>query len=667
MVDGSNRPQAEDVDDVTLTAADARSSATPAGTTVLAETVLDRRYRLLSALTSRGPVTLWRGDDNVLARPVAVRIVEHGPTSPGDNGAAADPNREQAARRLLAAAINSGRLVHPGAASTYDATTTTTGSRRISYVVSEWVDGRTLRQLTAQGALRPEQAGAVVLAAARVIAAAHERGIHHGDLNPGDVIVSSHGTVKIIDLEIGGVLAELERSATPAELDGPDRAGTGDDGEDAEATRVVGTAAGDDAAADLRALGGLLYAGLTGHWPLGGDRGLPTAPTSGGRLRTPRQVTSSVPRDLDAITMATLGDERAGTPIATAAELVDELESINPVDAVLDTGLMSLGEYAASTEAMDVNRLDSTDYGTTADYGASADYGATADYPAPGRYADTGGYPAGAQEGRNARYGPQAGGAGRGGGFDTRGGYDDRDRDSRGYPEGRAGYPPSDRRPSDRRPSGPGRERGQERSSWGRMVPWIALVVVAVVAVVAVIVSQSGGHGGGASPTATAPAQALPSGTVLRPVRVNSFDPPADNGDGSERDSEVGNVVDGNPSTVWHTEGYTTSNFGGLKSGVGLQLNFDKPISPTSVTVQVAGGPVSFDLRSAASPADSIEGYQTVVSKAGAVGPVSLAMPSDLTQAQYWVLWVTSLPRISPTPADGKPYRGAIAEVTFRY
>jgi serine/threonine protein kinase len=296
VVDGSNRPQAEDVDNgVTLDVPGARGSTTPAGTAVLAETVLDRRYRLLSILTTRGPVTLWRGDDNVLTRPVAVRIVEHDqlagtdPADPHSGGS----DHEQAARRLLAAAINSGRLVHPGAASTYDATTTTTGSRRISYVVSEWVDGRTLRQLTAQGALRPEQAGAVVLAAARVIAAAHERGIHHGDLNPGDVIVSSHGTVKVIDLEIGGVLAELERAgASSAELDQAD----GGDA-DPEATRVTGAAdpgAGDPAAADLRALGGLLYAGLTGHWPLGGDRGLPTGCAPPARS-TPASPATSTP------------------------------------------------------------------------------------------------------------------------------------------------------------------------------------------------------------------------------------------------------------------------------------------------------------------------------------------------------------------------------------
>ncbi|MCK9893288.1 protein kinase family protein [Frankia sp. AgB32] len=648
VVDGNNRPQAENVDsDVTLSAPGARGSTTPAGTAVLAESVLDRRYRLLSALTTRGPVTLWRGDDNVLARPVAVRIVEHDLLAAGEAGSpvlGVDP--EQAARRLLAAAINSGRLVHPGAASTYDATTTTAGSRRISYVVSEWVDGRTMRQLTAQAALRPEQAGAVVLAAARVIAAAHERGIHHGDLNPGDVIVSSHGTVKIIDLEIGGVLAELER-ANGGGLDGPD-----DHATDPEATRIAGGGAVDDmAAADLRALGALLYSGLTGHWPLGGDRGLPTAPTSGGRLRTPRQVTPTVPRDLDAITMAALGDDRAGAPITTAAELVAELESVNPVDAVLDTGLMSLGE-SPDTGSMDAGDFDSTGYLSASDY------------PEQGRYADTASYPA---PGRDDRYdtrvdrpsSPRGGDAGYGrGGFDTRGGYDDRGRDDRGYPPGPGGYPPADRYPS----GPPGGRRGSG-PTLGRALPWVALaVIVIVVAVVAVIALNGNSGGGGPGPTATSSAQATPGDTVLKAAGIDSFDPGSQDADKTEKPGEVNNAVDGNPSTVWHTEGYRSAKFGGYKTGVGLRLNFSQPISPASVTVQLGSGPASFELRSAASTADNIDGYAVVASKSDASGTVNLTMSSDVAPARSWVLWLTSLPL---DPSDGQ-YRGSIAEITFR-
>ncbi|MCK9920576.1 serine/threonine protein kinase [Frankia sp. AgPm24] len=662
MVDGSNRPQVGDVDDGLATSISGPLGAsTPAGTAVLAETVLDRRYRLMSALTTRGPVTLWRGDDNVLTRPVAVRIVEHDQLAPGDAPPGAD--HEQAARRLLAAAINSGRLVHPGAASTYDATTTTSGSRRISYVVSEWVDGRTLRQLTAQGPLRPEQAGAVVLAAARVIAAAHERGIHHGDLNPGDVIVSSHGTVKIIDLEIGGVLAQLERAGRPSSNGDHAAAPEAGEASDPEATQVSGALGPDGpaeaAASDLRALGGLLYAGLTGHWPLGNDPSLPGAPLSGGRLRTPRQLTHTVPRDLDAITMAALGDDRAGEPITTAAELVEELESINPVDAVLDTGLMSLGDAPPNTEAMDVDSYDSTGY-QSANYPSQNRYSDTTDYPGPGQDRRGGRY-----DDRGGRYDDRGGYQdGSRGGFDTRGGYNEQ-----GYPPGRGGYPPSDRQGS-----GPGRDRGghstrgpgRSGSSLTRLLPWIALVVILIVIAVVAVVALNGdnGKGGQVSPTSTAPGQLAPTGDLIRPAVVDSFDPNSQGRDKTEKPGEVRNATDGDKATVWHTESYVSAQFGGLKPGVGLRFDFGQAITPSNVTVQVGPeGPVSFELRSASAQSDSIEGYQTVVSHSASAsdtsGMVQLPMPSDLKPARYWVLWLTALPA-----ADGG-YRGSIAEIAF--
>ncbi|CUU57304.1 hypothetical protein Ga0074812_111140 [Parafrankia irregularis] len=498
MVDGSNRPQGADVDNNVTNDAPAHL---PASTAVLAESVLDRRYRLLAPLNTRGPVTLWRGDDNVLARPVAVRIVEH-PDSSGDPGSEADQAAlEEVAESLLKAAISSGRLVHPGAASTYDATTTTTGSTRISYVVSEWVEGRTLRQLAAEGPPRPEQAGAIVLAAARVLAAAHERGIHHGGLNPGDVIVSGHGTVKVVDLEIGGILAGLDGSATGAE---PTVGAGTDSGAGADGDAGSGSEAnGDDGAgiasagdlADVRALGALLYAGLTGAWPLLGEHALPAAPTANGRLRTPRQVNAAVPRDLDAIALATLGDERAGAPITTAAELVAELEAVSPVDQVLDTGLMSLGdEGPASTEAMPVdgygpatgdfqdrggyggydsgpNSYGNRDgYGGRDDYDSRGGYGNHGDYNSRGDYDNRGGYDSrGGYDGRSD-YGNRGGYPGPGGGYGgagspagaTGGGYDRRGYDQTAH-MGRAGYDQTAYEERGYGAGGGGYDRGDER------------------------------------------------------------------------------------------------------------------------------------------------------------------------------------------------------------
>lgn len=650
MVDGSNRPQGADVDnDVTTDSPGER----PASTAVLAESVLDRRYRLLAPLNTRGPVTLWRGDDNTLARPVAVRIVEH--VDP-DAAAEIDPAvREDAARALLKAAINSGRLVHPGAASTYDATTTTTGTARVSYVVSEWVEGRTLRQLATNGPLRPEQAGAIVLAAARVLAAAHDRGIHHGGLNPGDVIVSGHGTVKVVDLEIGGVLAGLDGAATGAEP----TIGSDPEKDDAPPSAEL---------ADVRALGGLLYAGLTGTWPLLGEHALPAAPTSDGRLRTPRQINSAVPRDLDAITLATLGDERAGAPITTAAELVAELEAVSPVDQVLDTGLMSLGDDSpASTEAMSVDGYNP----------------ATDDYPAPSDYPGQG-YPGGNSSGGNGYGGrddydrrgyDQTSYLGRDGydqtsyndrGYDGRDGYDnrDRDRDRGGYPSQREA--PEQRRYDDDRypPAGGHRQGGGSGGSGGgtarRVLPWVALlVVVALVAVVAVIALRPKNDGGDSPGGDTSPSSmaVVPSGNRIPFGSVTSFDPPP-GGDGAEKPDLVALATDGNSDTQWTTDGYRSPQFGGLKKGVGLRFDFNQPITPSEVVVTVGReGPITFELRAGDSLSDNIDGYSVIgVPQQNKTGEVRISMPSEQPTHRYWVLWLTELPSS----------KGSIAEIEFR-
>ncbi|OHV40011.1 MULTISPECIES: protein kinase family protein [Pseudofrankia] len=620
MVEAGNRPQSADVDnDVTVNASSGADAA--GGGTLLAESVLDRRYRLIGVLSSRGPVTLWRGDDTVLTRPVAVRVVEH-----VDD----DPARHEAAQSLLSAAVNSGRLVHPGAASTYDATVTTTENGQVSYVITEWVDGRTLRQLAEEGPLRPEQAAAVVLGAARVIAAAHERGLRHGGLRPGDVIISGHGTVKVIDLEVGAVLATIDGTAPAG---GEDRAGT--------------------EAADVRALGGLLYAALTGYWPLPGDTGLPTASYGTyGRLQSPRQLNHTVPRDLDAITMAALsGDESAGEPITTATDLIAELEAVTPVEALHDTGLMTFGDEPPGTEAM------TPGYGGSDGYGPdTASLPSTAGFATPSRddYGrggyDDGGYRGGRyQDDYDDGYDrPRRGG-----------GYDDN-----GYPPQQRGYPPAGTGGQRPRSGHAPDNRQQPRR---RALPIIiAIVVVAILAAGIVLALQLGGGGDGgnadnptSSPTGTTAQPFTPSGVV-------SFDPQG-SAPYDEKPEQVKLLTDGNLATEWTTEGYNHrdngAQFGGLKSGVGFKVSFAQPVHPSQVVVTVGTlAPVTFELHAANADGTDIGAFPIVgTAQTGTAGQsVTIQIPADAAPAQYWVVWLTHV----PTGSDGKD-KGSIAEIKF--
>jgi hypothetical protein len=256
---------------------------TPVRTSLHPGVLLDGRYQLRRHISGRGDVQLWQGEDQVLARPVAIRLII-------DTGL---PTALESIDQLLAAARRSGQLIHNSAASTYDATTTDADGMRLAYVVSEWVLGISLLDLLRDGPLLPERAASVLLSVAKVVAAAHAVGVTHGDLHPGDVVITSHGLIKVLDLEMRAALGE--RSAAERE------------------TR------------DVIGLGALLYASLTGRWPLGAGRGLPAAERDhNGACRSPRQLRAGVPRELDALAMAALGS--AAGP-RSAVESLDEAQA----------------------------------------------------------------------------------------------------------------------------------------------------------------------------------------------------------------------------------------------------------------------------------------------------------------------------------------------------
>ena len=118
----------------------------------------------------------------------------------------------------------------------------------------------------------------------------------------------------------------------------------------------------------------------------------------------------------------------------------------------------------------------------------------------------------------------------------------------------------------------------QSERSW--LVPTVLIVVVAVtLGIVGWIFARSdagqrllgddpagdtGGGGGGGGRAAVAIAS------------VTSFDP---DGDGDEHEDEVGNLVDGNPSTIWRTSNYDGPNFAGLKPGVGFIVVLEGPVA----------------------------------------------------------------------------------------
>lgn len=254
------------------------------------------------------PAIVWRAHDEILARPVAVKVLR----AAGRRGAAA-------ARPFLEAAATAGGLSSPVLARVYDAAIEQWPAERsgrpagevdVAYVISEWVDGRDLSAvLREDGPYEPQQAVALTITLAEALQAAHARGLCHGRVHPGNVMLSDDDRVRLTDAATSAALPER---AVPAE-----RAGD-----------PVG------AAADVRDLTAALYAMLTARWPTSATPqpacGVQPAPSTKdgqarGRLTSPRQVRAGVPRALDDLVSRVLQPTPARPAPATAAALADAL------------------------------------------------------------------------------------------------------------------------------------------------------------------------------------------------------------------------------------------------------------------------------------------------------------------------------------------------------
>ncbi len=164
-------------------------------------------YHLVAPLGAGGMGEVYRGRDARLGRDVAIKILP--------SGYSQDPDR---LRRFEQEARAAGVLNHPNIVSIYDVGTHD-GS---PYVVTELLEGETLREKLLEGALPVRKAVDYGVQIARGLAAAHERGIVHRDLKPENIFVSSDGRVKILDFGLAKLTEEISETqpglaTTPSE------------------------------------------------------------------------------------------------------------------------------------------------------------------------------------------------------------------------------------------------------------------------------------------------------------------------------------------------------------------------------------------------------------------------------------------------------------------
>ena len=280
--------------------------------------VLKDRYELRELIGRGGMAEVHRAVDLELGRTVAVKLL------PAEHRGDAEFGGRLRDEARAAASIH-----HPAVVAVHDVGFAGGDSGEV-FVVMECVDGRTLRQeLQARGRLDPGEAAAVLVPVCEALAAAHDRGIVHRDVNPGNIMRCHDGPVKLMDFGIARV-ADVEGFT-----------GTG---------VVMGTAAylspeqvrcePLDGRSDLYAVGCTLYELLTGQPPF---RGPSSVETASQRLREPpvppRQIVRDLSPDLDAVVLRALALEPAMRH-HDARELADDLRRFAAADPVARTEVM---------------------------------------------------------------------------------------------------------------------------------------------------------------------------------------------------------------------------------------------------------------------------------------------------------------------------------------
>jgi WD40 repeat protein len=290
---------------------DARSRSVPAP--------IETGFELLDEIGRGANGVVFKAVQPGLGRTVAVKVLRAGDF--------AGPDEEA---RLLSEARVAARLHHPNIVQVFEV-----GTRDgRPYLVLEYVAGGSLADRLRHGPMPPRDAAALVATLARAVQHAHDHGVIHRDLKPGNVLLQ----IADVKLQIETDNSEVSnlQSTTPkvtdfglakqADAAGQTRTGTvlGTPGymapEQATGSSAVGPAA------DVYGLGAILYECLTGRLPFQAATALDTLD----QVRTvdpvpPRLLNPGVPRDLDTICLACLRKEPADR-YAAAAALAEDLD-----------------------------------------------------------------------------------------------------------------------------------------------------------------------------------------------------------------------------------------------------------------------------------------------------------------------------------------------------
>ncbi len=283
--------------------------------------LLGGRYELDGVVGRGGMAEVYRARDIRLDRIVAIKTLR------------ADLARDQIFQaRFRREAQSAASLNHPNIVAVYDTGEDMATGVPVPYIVMEYVDGRTVRDLLQEGhRLLPNRSLEIIDGVLRALDYSHQAGIVHRDIKPGNVMVTRNGDVKVMDFGIARAMSDAQATMT-------------------QTAQVIGTAQylspeqarGErvDSRSDLYSAGCLLYELLTGRPPFTGDSPVAIAYQ---HVREnpipPSQVDPDVPAWADAIVLKAMAKAPADR-YQTAADMRADLQraaSGLPVSAAAPT------------------------------------------------------------------------------------------------------------------------------------------------------------------------------------------------------------------------------------------------------------------------------------------------------------------------------------------
>lgn len=383
-------------------------------------TTLGGRYKLTDRIAIGGMGEVWKARDQVLGRLVAIKILKEEYT---DN--------ESFLTRFRVEARHTALLNHPGIAGVFDY-----GEEQGSaYLVMELVPGPPLSTIIErERKLEVDRTLSLIAQTARALAAAHEHGLVHRDVKPGNILVMPSGVVKITDFGIARLADQVPLTATGQVM------GTAQYLAPEQATGQIATGS-----SDIYALGVIGYECLAGRRPFTGESQIAIALAQVNDA--PPALPDTIPAPVRQLIMSMLAKNPSERPKdATAlAKAADALRAGDTNTATLAVpGMLATGIATDATQVVNMDD-DATQAVPQADSAPTM----------------TNAMPTVVEPARNA--------SGFSGSSAAAGGFDDEDVDTQD----------------------PAREAGAKRSPW--LVPLI--VIIALAAVIALLAWADPCHG----------------------------------------------------------------------------------------------------------------------------------------------------------------------------